>query len=485
MTANVAERLWHLRRRDRPAYDRFIAECTPAELDVIEADLAELEVRPEPWKPLPHQIPPDSDWFLWMLSGGRGIGKTDALSGWAKDHIEGPPCDRRVPGGHRLVAVSPTIGDAMSALGTGPSSILAHLPGAKLKSGVVGGVGGSYIIAPNGAQIRLLGAYYPEDVERLRAAGNTCAALCDELATWRQQDSWDQLLAGLRLGKDPRAVAATTPKRQKLFRDLLVEPDTVVTRATTKDNPYLPKHIRDRLYRKYGGTRFGLQELEGQLLEDVEGALWTWAWIAEAQGHGLPGRLVRVVVGVDPSGSEDGDEMGIVAVGVDEYGVLWILEDGSLRGSPAERYRAVVELAMRHHAGTIAYEHAYGGDNIRAGIEQAWKDYGRGIAPRYVKASAAGGKAGRAEPVAALYEQQANGEGVKVRHLPGLDLMEGQMTQWEPESNWSPDRLDAMVHAVRHIKARDFAVVMTAPPDEKVRGARTDTRLPAWGRAAG
>jgi phage terminase large subunit-like protein len=175
----------------------------------------------EPWTPLPHQTPPEGDWDTWLLLAGRGSGKTDAAAYWLDQHVRGPACLPGLAGGHRVAIVAPTFGDALEACVNGPSGIRAHNPSVRS----VQTAGGTFVRWPSGAEAKLFGAYTPEDVERLRAGGNRCAAYCEELAAWRFLDQcWDHLQLGLRLGPHPRAVAATTPKPKPLLRAMLSDP---------------------------------------------------------------------------------------------------------------------------------------------------------------------------------------------------------------------------------------------------------------------
>ncbi|NBX73670.1 MAG: hypothetical protein EBQ89_05155 [Alphaproteobacteria bacterium] len=263
-------------------------------------------------------------------------------------------------------------------------------------------------------------------------------AWVDEICAWRYPDAWDQLQLGLRLGDDPRVVATTTPRPTALVRALVAAPSTVVTRGRTADNARnLAPGVVEALSARYAGTRLGRQELEGEILDDTPGALWTRAMIDSGQARNSP-ELRRVVVALDPSVAADGggDECGIVVAGVDYEGRAWVLRDGSGNLSPADWSRRAVALAEEHQADCIVAEANQGG----ALVEQTLRAAGARTRVRLVHA--ARGKRARAEPVAALYEQG------RVRHLPGLQRLEDELCTWSSAAgDPSPNRLDALVWA--------------------------------------
>jgi phage terminase large subunit-like protein len=447
--------------------EEFLAACTPAELELIRT---EVDNAPESadFQPLPHQVLPlDGPHRGFLLTGGRGAGKSQTLTYNAVQHLKGPPCSNRVAGGHMVMAISPTAEDAVKVFALGPTSIPALWPGARLGSGA----GGTHITCPNGAWVSLRGASNPEDVERFRASGNVCMVLADEVAAWRQEDVWDIVSPGLRLGPHPRWLAATTPKNRALYKKLLKLPNAYHKHATFLDNPFFPEEVKQELLASMSG-RMRRQELDGELIEDVEGALWEREWLDRAlAGH--PVGLRRVVVGVDPSGSETGDETGIVVVGIDEIDTIWVLEDASLKGTPAKRFETICLVADRHNAGLIVHEAQFSGDNYSAGIKMAWDKLADAkrvpaMCPRVKRTAARGSKFDRAMPVAALYEDsygERAGEDapVYIKHVPGLSTLEDQQCTWESDSGWSPDRIDALVYAVRELSSRAGSSVRMVP----------------------
>lgn len=383
------------------------------------------------WEPLPHQIPPKGDWRLWLLLAGRGSGKTDAAARYVDDWMSSHP-------GHRLQIIAPTLGDGVEACVLGPSGLKAHNPAIQF----VSGIGGTYVRWPNGSEGKLFGAHTPDDVERLRAGGNRHLAWYEELAAWRRlKEALEHSDMGLRLGHRPHAVASTTPKPRKRLIALMKEPGVVVTRATTDDNPHLESHVRQRLYDVYGGTRLGRQELQGEVLTDLPGALWTWDQMDALRVDVTPD-LVRLVIAVDPAvtASLESDETGIIAVGLGVDGHGYVLDDLTCRLSPDGWGRRAVNAYHERSADRVVAEVNQGGDLVEHLI--------RTVDPRvaYDSVRASRGKRTRAEPVAALYEQG------KVHHVGTFEDLEGQMASFLPEgSDEGDDRVDALVWGLTYL----------------------------------
>lgn len=425
------------------------------------------------WTPLPHQVPPPGDWYGWLLLAGRGAGKTDACARYVVDHVKGPPC---LPGStpHWIGIIAPTLGDAATSCFAGPSGIAVHDDSARM----VQEAGGLVVRWPNGAKAKLFGAGTPEDVERLRSGGNRCLAWLEELAAWRHLDAcWAHMRFGLRTGPHPRWVGSTTPKPRMLIKKLANDEvaRVVLAHATTNDNPFLPEDLKAELYDTYGGTTLGAQELEGRIVEQDENALWRRENIERdrVRPDDVP-KLVRVTVGVDPSGGAG--EQGIVVTGkfmqdvigwkgddlrTMEYadgqlrhrkvGHLYTLADYTVHTSPDGWGRRAVQAAVDFEADDIVVEVNYGGDMAVATINAAADAMGVPIPVRTVRASR--GKRVRAEPVSALSAQE------KDHHVGVFEELEDQLCTWTPEMDYSPDRLDAKVWGPWHMKL----VSTTAP----------------------
>ncbi len=392
------------------------------------------EARRQAWTPYPWQVCPEpvKPHGMWLMLGGRGTGKTDGAARYVDDHMMGPPCDERLAGGHRAAIVAPTLGDAAESCVLGPSGLRAHNPAVKLR----GGAGGSKVLWPNGSEARVFGAYTPEDVERLRAGGNRCLVWMEEVAAMRYlAEALEHTAYGLRIGHNPHYVGSTTPKPIPALRKLLADGSTVVTRGRTQDAHHLDELVRAKLFEKYGGSRLGRQELEGELLEDIEGALWMWSRIDRDRVINHP-PLVKVVVAIDPavSNTEHSDETGIIVAGLDENGHGYCLDDLSGHFAPEDWARRAIDAANRWDAQVVA-EKNQGGDLVGSVLQAA------GGSGRFKLVSATKGKRVRAEPVAVLSEQG------RIHHVGSLPDLEEQLTTWTPEMSKSPDRLDAYVWA--------------------------------------
>lgn len=411
----------------------------------------------EPWIPFEHQIAPPGDWYLWLLLAGRGAGKTDACASYFDQFMRAHP-------GARGGIAAPTLGDAAEACVFGPSGLIAHNPGVKFTTHA----GGTFVRWPNGSTAQLFGAYTKQDVERFRARGNRHIYWCEELAAWRYlREAWENMELGLRQGVNPHIIASTTPKTRPYLKRLMEAVDTVLTRATIHDNPKLPEITRTRLISRYGGTRLEAQELLGEYLDEVEGALWTYETIAKHRvREGDVPDLARVVVGVDPSGGdEDGnDEQGIIVAGRGVDGDAYVVADRSCKLSPDGWGRRAVRAYDEFQADRVLGETNFGGDLVIFTVKVAAQNMGIEVATK--KLTASRGKIVRAEPISALYEQG------RVHHVGEFPELESQMRNWTDESGWSPDRMDALVWALTElmVTGRDGRTGTSAVPTGQIPG---------------
>ena len=403
----------------------------------------------------PHQLPPQGqDWQVWVCLGGRGAGKTRAGAEWVRAQVEGArPED---PGRARRVAlIGETIDQAREVMVFGDSGLMACCPPDRRPEWEAGR---RRLVWPNGAVATLHSAHEPESLR----GPQFDAAWADELGKWKRgQEAWDMLRFALRLGAAPRAVVTTTPRDRRVLRDLVAAPSTVVTQAPTEANAaWLAPSFLTEVRRLYGGTRLGRQELDGVMLREVEGALWTGAMLGAARVRSAPD-LDRIVVAVDPpvTGHRGSDACGIVVAGVVTQGPpqdwrAYVLEDATVKAaSPRVWAEAAVAALRRHGADRIVAEVNQGGDLVAAVIRQVDP-----MVP-YRAVRAARGKGARAEPVAALYEQG------RVKHCGDLAALEDEMCRMSLQGfdgRGSPDRTDALVWAITALMIEP-AAVWTAP----------------------
>lgn len=383
------------------------------------------------------QRPPPGEWRTWLICAGRGFGKTRAGAEWTLQMA------RRQ--GARIALVAASLNEARAVMVEGESGILACAPPQnrpRFEPSL------RRLVWPNGAQAFLYSAAEPDS---LRGPQHS-HGWCDEIAKWdgsasRAEAAWDNLQMGLRLGDDPRLMATTTPRAVPLMRRLLGDPGVAVTHGTTYENAAnLPAPFLSSMKRSFGGTVLGRQELEGQMLAEVEGALWSRALIENCRAAAAnDAALLRVVVGVDPPATARGDECGIVVAALCEDGRAHVLADCSLpRPSPERWARAVAVAAQAWGADRVVAEANQGGDMVRSVMHAA--DCALPI--KLVHASR--GKAARAEPVAALYEAG------RVRHAGMFAQLEDQLCGLMAGGTYegpgrSPDRADALVWALTEL----------------------------------
>ena len=434
--------------------DAKLAGLSPAELELLEQELAAKlwQKRWGKWKPYPWQVPPDEIETLgwWLQLGGRGTGKTDGCARYMVAHVNGPPCDPRLRGGHRMAIIAPTQGDAVEACVNGPSGLKAHDPRVVLRTTA----GGTFARWPNGAEAKLFGAHTPDDVERLRAGGNRCLVWMEEVAAQRRlKEAIVHSEMGLRIGPNPHYIGSTTPKPRTEIIELHARPDVIVTKGRTRDAVHLPQEQRDKLIRRHAGTATEAQELDGELLKDIEGTLWKRLVLDRTRVGAAP-PLVRIVIAIDPAAKDgdESDEMGIIVAGLgqayipDRNGFVrqhaYVLDDLSGRMPPEECMRKAAEAYHAWKADVVIAETNNGGDWIGTTLRQIDRTV------NYDTVTATRGKATRAEPVAAVFSQNA---AHIVNSLPDLET---QLTTWVPGQD-SPDRLDAMVWALTSLMLAD------------------------------
>lgn len=390
----------------------------------------------------PEQLMPAGDWQTWLVLAGRGFGKTrigaETVRAWSKKF--------------RFVnIIAATADDARDIMIEGESGILAICPKSERPHY---SISKSRLEWPNGSHSLVFTAIEPE---RLRGKQHE-KLWCDEIASWRYAEAWDQAMMGLRLGSNPQAVVTTTPRPIEIVRDLIADPNTFVTRGSTYDNrPNLAPKFFDKVIRKYEGTRLGRQELNAEMLDDNPRALWSRDGIDRSRVSIAP-KLLRVVVGLDPNvknravddpNSDGLDEAGIVIAGQGAAPPGWtgpeghhfyIIGDCSIDAGPNEWGRAAVKAYRDNSADRIIGEVNNGGDMVEMVIRNVDQNVS------YKSVTATRGKAIRAEPISALYEQG------RVHHVGSFGALEDEMVNFDPLTTVkSPNRMDALVWALTEL----------------------------------
>ena len=372
------------------------------------------------------QVTPHGDWDLWLILAGRGWGKTrTGATDIAFYALTNPETICAV--------VTPTFGDIKRVAFGGVSGLMSIIPKECLMKGRGQGYNSSSaeIRLYNGSKIMGFSATEPD---RLRGP-QFHRAWCDELASWQYADTFDQLMFGLRLGERPQCIVTTTPKPVPIIQNLIKRTNIVITKGNTFDNAdnLAPSALR-MLKEKYENTRLGRQELYAEVLDDVEGALWSPSMIEKTRVKEIPD-MQRVVVAIDPavSNNEDSDETGIIVVGKGFDNRYYILEDLSDRMSADTWANVAINAYYKHKCDRIIAEVNNGGDLVERLIRTVDKEV------PYKKVHASRGKLVRAEPISALYEQE------KVSHVGSFPKLEDQMCSYTLDSKSSPDRLDALV----------------------------------------
>lgn len=457
----------------------------------------------------PNQLPPDGDWFVWLILAGRGWGKTRAAAelcaSWARQHP-----------GARVALVAATFADGRDTMVEGDSGLLSVFDDHELRGGdrdAAWNRSHGELFLRNGTRFKV---YSSEKASRLRGPQHHFA-WCDEIAQWTdagkgvaKDTTWSNLLMGIRLPAQdgwpaefrPRIVVATTPKPVPLLRvpaglarrepsrkGIMQRPDTVLTSGSSTENMgNLSQVFLDAVIAPLQGTTLGRQELDGEFLEDFEGAFLLRKHVEGARVTLGEVRQVLAssprVIAVDPAVTdrEGSDETGIIAACMGYDGNFYVLGDVSLKGSPETWSRAA--WAAYHHFGasTVVVEDNQGGDMVETTLLHAWEEYvrwrdepelrspggmvqkssglhhfqgpgglARPLIQRVHPSGAGQGKWVRAQPLRLMYEQG------KVFHVvideeASFDKLEDQLTMWTGDAKEkSPDRIDALAHAFNYL----------------------------------
>ncbi len=404
-----------------------LASLTPTETIALPFD----------WKfwARPEQQIPKGNWQTWLILAGRGFGKTRTGAETVRQWVR--TCNM-------VNIIAATADDARDIMIEGESGILAVCPRHERP---YYRVSKSRLEWPNGARSLIFTAAEPE---RLRGKQHK-KLWADELCAWQYDEAWDQAMFGLRLGDDPQCIVTTTPKPTKLLKELVKNPSTILTRGSTYDNrANLATQFFERIIRKYEGTRLGRQELAAEILTDNPRALWNRDDIDRDRVSVAPA-LRRIVVGLDPNtknrdvaelrkGSDTLDEAGIVIAGDAGDGHYYVIGDASIDAGPNEWGKAAVKAYRDHSADRIIGEVNNGGDMVEMTIRTV------DVNVSYKSVTASRGKAIRAEPISALYEQH------RVHHVGGFGALEDEMCDFDPVTTVkSPNRMDALVWALTEL----------------------------------
>jgi len=379
------------------------------------------------------QVAPSGDWFIWLVQAGRGFGKSRAGAEWVRSKVETGKA-------RRIALVGRTAADVRDVMVRGESGILAcsppefrpeYEPSKRL------------LTWSNGA---IATCYSADEPDLLRGPEHDCA-WADEIASWQRPETWDMLLLGLRLGEQPQVVATTTPKPVKLIRALVEKArkdnSVIITRGSTHENSAnLAASFLEQVVDAYHGTRLGRQEIDGELLEDVVGALWQWSWILDNRVESAP-ELQRIVVAIDPATThgESSDYTGLAVVGKGNDEHFYVLHSEGVKLSPDGWAQRALSLYDKYLADKIIAERNNGGEMVEATIRNAR----RNVPVKTIHASR--GKTVRAEPIACLAEQG------KIHHVGVFESLEEELTRF-PTATEHDDEVDALVYALSELSGR-------------------------------
>jgi len=377
------------------------------------------------------QRSPESDWSTWLYVAGRGAGKTRTAAEWLTDMATRMPI--------RAAIIAPTFSDARDVCIEGDSGLLSVVKRYRVLDSWNRSQGSLKLT--NGSRVQIFSG---EEPERLRGPQHHYAWIDELAAIPKAREIWDQLKFGLRLGTKPQTIVTTTPKPTPLMRELLSRDDgsIAVTRGSTFDNRQnLAPDALKELMARYEGTRLGMQELYGMLLEDADGALWNVALLDKNRVKESPSNIVRRIVSVDPAvtNTATSDETGIIVCSRDNEGHGYVEADHSMKGSPNDWAKRVVQIFDHYECDAVVIEINQGGEMV----SQTLRTVRETLPIREVRATK--GKRLRAEPISSLYEQG------RVHHVGTLEQLETQMTTWTPDDAKSPDRLDALVHGLTEL----------------------------------
>jgi phage terminase large subunit-like protein len=457
MAKSLKERFAELSKADRDAW----IESQPAWL------LKEIARNEWWWTSRPEQIPPGGDWLVHLALAGRGWGKSMAGSEWLTEQTQAHPYDKTGTPTEWLV-IAETLSDARLICIEGPAGILRVLNRRGIKYRYIKSPK-PMIIMPEGTKIYCEGA----DSEDVGRGYNASGAWLDEIAKWKKpRESWyNGIMPSLRAdlyGDHPRCFVTTTPKPIDIIREWLAREDGSVSivRGSTFDNSSnLSQIVIQELKTRYEGTTIGRQELYGEMLDLLDNSLFSLMDIERNRVEDVPDDIMSIVVGVDPNLTGEEDEMGVIVVARSKDNHHYVLADQSTAATGRAAALHCWHTVAQYGADLMVYENNLGKAWMSQVLRDAYMElvglglFPVGTSPPMKSIDSKLGKKTRAEPVAMRYQQS------KVHHMGRFDELEKQMINWQPTSaKDSPDRMDALVHAIRHLMGAEKRVMKLATP---------------------
>ncbi len=428
-----------IQKLDKSSKMKLFQQLTASEMEQV---LYNWDIWARPEQIIPKELTDTtSKKDIWLIMASRGWGKTKVGSETIRSLVCGDK--PKQPGLYKnLGIIAENAADARDTLIEGPSGLMACHP-KEFRPKYMPSQ--AKLVWPNGATALIRNDTAPEN---LRGPNFDCVWV-DEFGKFKNaQETYDQIQMSTRIGHKPVQIYTTTPRTTEILKKIRDDERTILTHGTIFDNienlaPGFVQAVIDR----YEGTRIGRQELYGELLDDIEGALWNYSMFENRTTFDWKEANCRIVVGVDPTGTRNGDDCGIVVAAKDHNTSKYhVLEDASMGGSPNEWGTKVSAISEKYKADRVIAEVNYGGEMVTEVLKQVNPD----MPVKTIHSSR--GKMIRAEPISALYEQG------KVNHNSGADLrlLEEEMTTFTPMSTKSPNRMDAMVFALQELKGKNY-----------------------------
>lgn len=411
------------------------------------------------WTSRPEQVPPPGAWLIYLVLSGRGWGKSRSGSEWIVDRTKRYPLDASGAPTERLI-IAETIADARNICIGGPSGVLRVLNRQGVPYRYVKSPKPQILFLETGCLIHVEGA----DDADVGRGHNAADAWLDELAKWPDpRGSWiEGIMPSLRAdipGDHPRAFITTTPKPIALLREWSTRTDgsVITVRGSTFDNKLnLAPLILEALRATYEGTMIGQQELEGVLLDAAVGKVFSQVDIntSRVKPGDVP-ELPLTVVGVDPGGTGEEDETGVVVVGRDRNFDHYVLGDHTVLGVGREAARHCWRVLAQYGAKKLIVENTLGKKWVTEAFTDAYVElideglFPKNSRPPIETIDSKLSKKTRAEPVGMRCEQH------RVHFVGFHSKLENQCVEFDPADKDSPDRFDAFVSACRYLMKQE------------------------------